>query len=126
VRTTEDRTGGLSDFLSLLVPVVVLMVMADSFFFTDWLDVPPTSGTTSSLVGFLKIVVSLAALAVALGGPVFLGVLAFVGFNDWIDDPTRPPRSGCLGVPAAAAVLVLGYAHFYLAYLVYESLGALR
>jgi hypothetical protein len=126
----DARLFGLGDFITVLVISVLLAVMADSFFFTPWLDLPPASGSSgaSPLAVAVKITASVLALAVAVLAPVVLAVFAYLTCSEWLASRSRNPQrtGGCVALFPASLVAVAGYGHFYVAYLIYQSLGVLR
>lgn len=121
-RATQEASG---DYVSLLVVVLALAVMGDAFFFTDWLDIPADGSVGMRL---LKIVASLVALAVALLGPIVVGTMTYIELAEWIS--RRSDSSDFVvtfgPVVPVALVTVACYGHFYLGYLIYGAMGALR
>ena len=133
-RSDQDVEDGaapaaFADYVSSLVVVLALLLMSDSFFFTDWLGFgSPDSGESGGLA-FVKIVASLIALVAAFGGPVVAGVITYGDLADWISR-RRPNASGFMAdfgpaVPAAVVTIAF-YGHFYVGYLVYSAMGVLR
>lgn len=133
----------LSDFVSVLVVFVPLSIMADSFFFTNWLDLPPTPAGPgelgpSAIAVPVKFLVSVLALGVAFLGPVAVSVFLYIGLTSWIEkragdkrraagNPDAPVQgTGCFALVAAVVVWLLGYGHWLLSYAFYDAIGALR
>jgi hypothetical protein len=118
------------DVVTVLVTTSVVAVMADSFFFTTWLDLPDVSGSSGvgALAALVKVIASLLALTVALIAPMAVGLLVYVGCSDWIDSRSGSQSSpgGCIAILPAVIVWLACYGHFYVAYLFYDSIGALR
>ncbi|MDG4780761.1 hypothetical protein O7614_14035 [Micromonospora sp. WMMD961] len=138
----SDRST-FGDFLSVLAIFIPSAIMADSFFFTDWLDLPATSPGPGELdLGAIAVVVKIVASVLALGiaflGPVVVSVFSYIGLTSWMEERTADRRraagepatqavgAGCLALVPAAVVLLLGYGHFLLSYAFYEAIGALR
>jgi len=131
------------DVLMVLGVFIPSAIMADAFFFTNWLDLPPASAGPGELdlgavAVVVKIVASLLALAIAFLGPVVVSVFLYIGLTSWMEERAADRRRasgavdqqargvGCLAFVAAAVICLLGYGHFFLSYAFYDALGALR
>lgn len=136
-----DRHG-LGDAVSVLAAFIPLAVMADSFFFTTWLDLPPAAGPGGPGPGFIPVVVkfvaSLLALGIAFVGPVVIGVFGYLGLLSWLERRIADRKAaagkldepvtgvGCLALLPAVLVGLLAYGHFFLGHAFYDALGVLR
>ncbi|WP_329415021.1 hypothetical protein OG802_28570 [Streptomyces sp. NBC_00704] len=122
--------GGVGDYLAVVVTAVLSAVMADSFFLTTWLDLPPATGSAGAggPAVAVKVVASLLAMAVAVAAPVVLAAVTYLTCAEWLADRSGSPHrnGGCLALFPAALLGVAAYGHFYLAYEFYQFLGALR
>ncbi|MEU0118640.1 hypothetical protein ABZ137_34390 [Streptomyces bobili] len=122
--------GGVGDYPVVVVTSVLSAVMADSFFFTTWLDLPPATGSagTSGLAVVVKVVASVLAIAVAVLAPVVLAAFTYLTCAEWLADRSGSPyrNGGCLALFPAALLGIAAYGHFYLAYDFYQLLGVLR
>ncbi|MEV4708804.1 hypothetical protein [Actinoplanes sp. NPDC049316] len=131
------------DFITIAAVFIPLAIMADSFFFTTWLDLPGTSAgpdqfDVGAVAVVVKIVASILALAIAFLGPIVVAVFLYVELTSWMQErsaarkraagklDTEPGGSGCFAFLPAAAVCVLCFGHFFLSYAFYDALGALR
>lgn len=131
------------DFVSVLAVFIPLAIMADSFFFTNWLTLPPTSAgpgepSLGTIAVVVKIVASVIALGIAFLGPVVVSVFVYIGAMSWMEErvadkkraagelDTQAAGAGCFALVPAAVVGLLGYGHFLLSYVFYEAIGALR
>ncbi|WP_459647562.1 hypothetical protein [Kitasatospora sp. Ki12] len=125
-RTPEQLPA--SNFATLFIAVFTMMVMADSFFMTNWLDLPEASNPShgNGFLTLLKGITSLLCLATALIGPVVLGVFTYIDSASRQDSRSQLPAGGIAPFFSAALVTVLTYGHFYVAHQFYDALGALR
>ncbi|WP_143035794.1 hypothetical protein [Lentzea fradiae] len=122
----RESSGG---YLSAFVVLMAVLLMSDSFFFTDWLVFgAPGSGEAGGVV-LAKVVASLVALVAAFAGPLVAGVVTYIDLAEWISRRRQGSSSFLSGfgpVVPAAVVAIACYGHFYLAYLVYSAMGVLR
>ncbi|MEV6523128.1 hypothetical protein AB0M43_14355 [Longispora sp. NPDC051575] len=119
----ERDAGGA---LSMNISIVVLMVMADSFFLTTWLTM---TDEDSGFAALIKIVASLLCLALAFLGPIAIGVFSYIALDERFSARLAPNSqyaegAGCLAGVSAAALTVVCYGHFLLAALLYSAFGA--
>lgn len=126
--SSDDAYASAADVLTILGTSLVLMVMADAFFFTTWLDLPAPPGVSGStgIATVVKIISSFLALAVAFAAPLFVGVFVYVAVQDRLDSRSQTPSGGCLSFLPTALVSLACYGHFYAAFRFYEALGVLR
>ncbi|WTW97302.1 hypothetical protein OG216_29885 [Streptomycetaceae bacterium NBC_01309] len=110
---------------TIFVTSLILAIMADSFFYTTWLELPEDAESSGGggLMTVIKIIASLLALAVAFLAPIFVGVFVYIEIADSLGSRAF---GGCAALLAAVVVVAVSYAHFGVAYLFYEELGVLR
>ncbi|MEE1941686.1 hypothetical protein V1L54_20125 [Streptomyces sp. TRM 70361] len=126
------QTGGSGSVVTVLVTCAVLTVMADAFFFTTWLDLPDADGASGAdgREAAVKMIASVLALGVAFAAPVVVGLAVYLECAERLDGRFRPnaqgPTGGCVSIVPAVVVAAVFYGHFYVAYVFYESIGALR
>ena len=119
--------GGVGDYPAVVVTSVLSAVMADSLFFTTWLDLPPATGSAgnSGLAVVVKVVASVLAIAVVVLAPVVLAAFTYLTCAERLADRSGSPyrNGGCLALFPAALLGIAAYGHFYLAYDFTSSLG---
>ncbi|GLW80209.1 hypothetical protein Aglo01_46900 [Actinokineospora globicatena] len=126
----EPSASAFADTVSIFVVMLVLAIMGDCAFFTDWLVLAdPGDPGESGWITLVKIILNLAGFGVAFLGPLVAATVFWSALSDASYKTNRGPLQtdalGCLAVLPSLVVGALGYGHFFLAYWFYNSIGAL-
>ena len=124
----DQQSGRFADFFSTLVAFMALCVMADSFFFTTWFQVPSTSSTSGvALLPIVKIIASLLCILVVFVGPLVPPLFFWQAMSEWLENKRYNPQPSIIpglfaGFPT---VLVVGlcYCHFLVGHAFYSAIG---